>query len=130
MNGMRVCLLFISLIVRSISVAQTSPVQTVRGVVIERSIGTPLPGATITLPGLGKAITADSIGRFRFDAIPVGRVVLLVSHAGYLPVTLSNLMIDAGKEAVLTIEMEEIAVRVREIVIKGRPDKSVRGRIE
>ena len=103
---------------------QTGPVQTIRGLVVERSIGTPLPGATISIPGLGRAVTSDSLGRFRLEAIPVGRQVLSVTHAGFRPVTLSNVMIESGKEAVFTVEMEEIAVREREIVIKGRPDKS------
>ena len=103
---------------------QTGPVQTIRGIVLERSIGTPLPGATIALTSLGKTVTADSAGRFRLEGIAVGRQVLTVTYAGYRPVTLSNLLIESGKEAVLTIEMEEVAVKEREIVIKGRPDKS------
>ena len=103
---------------------QTGPVQTIRGIVLERSIGTPLPGATIALTSLGRTVTADSAGRFRLEGIAVGRQVLTVTYAGFRPVTLSNLLIESGKEAVLTIEMEEVAVKEREIVIKGRPDKS------
>ena len=92
--------------------------------VVERSIGAPLAGATISLGAIGRMVTADSLGHFRLDAVPVGRQVISVTHAGFRPVTLSNLMLESGKEAVLTIEMEEIAFREREIVIKGRPDKS------
>jgi Carboxypeptidase regulatory-like domain len=103
---------------------QAGPVQTIRGVVLERSIGTPLPGATITLPAIGRSVTSDTLGRFRLDGISVGRLMLVVTYAGYRTVTLQNLMIEAGKESVLTIEMEEIAVREREIVIKGRSDKT------
>lgn len=121
---MRIWFLIFLLETASVVFGQTGPVQTIRGVVAERSIGIPLPGATVALPSMGRVVTADSLGRFRFDRIPVGRHLLLVTYAGYRPVTLSNLMIDAGKEAVLSIEMEEIAVREREIIIKGRPDKT------
>lgn len=103
---------------------QSGPVQTIRGVVVERSIGTPLAGATITLPAFGRSVISDTLGRFRLDGISVGRLTLLVTYSGYRTVTLQNLMIEAGKESVLNIEMEEIAVREREIVIKGRSDKT------
>ena len=121
---MRICYLLCSIVwVLKLS-AQSGPIQTVRGVVVERSIGTPLPGATISLPELGRSVLADSTGRFRLEGIPVGRHMMTISYAGYRQVTLSNLMIESGKEAVLTIEMEEIAVSEREIIIRGRPDKS------
>ena len=121
---MRICY-FLLYTISFLSVAgQTGPVQTIRGVVVERSIGTPLPGATITLPVLGRSVTSDSAGRFRMDGVAVGRHKLAVTYAGYRPYTLSNMMLESGKEAVLTVEMEEIAVREQEIVIKGRPDKS------
>ena len=121
---MRICF-FLLYIISFLSVAgQAGPVQTIRGVVVERSIGTPLPGATITLPVLGRSVTADSAGRFRLDGVTVGRHILAVTYAGYRPYTLSNMMLESGKEAVLTVEMEEIAVREQEIVIKARPDKS------
>lgn len=121
---MRICY-FLLYIFSFFSVAgQTGPVQIIRGVVVERSIGTPLPGATITLPVLGRSVTADSAGRFRLDGVTVGRHILAVTYAGYRPYILSNMMLESGKEAVLTVEMEEIAVREQEILIKGRPDKS------
>jgi hypothetical protein len=121
---MRICFLLLSLTRVFLVSGQTGPVQTIRGVVIERSIGTPLPGATVVLSSIGRTVTADTAGRFRMEAIPVGRQVLTVTYAGYRPVTLSNLLIESGKESVLTVEMEEIAVREKEIIIKGRPDKS------
>lgn len=91
---------------------------------MERSIGTPLTGVSIALQDLGRVVASDSLGGFRLEAVPVGRRSIMITHAGFRPVTLSNLMLESGKELVLTVEMEEIAVREREIVIKGRPDKT------
>lgn len=100
------------------------PVQTVKGSILERAIRTPLPGATIELVGQNRATVADSLGRFRLPSVPVGRRSLRISSAGYRAVVLSNLLVESGKELDLTIELEEVPVEQREILIRGRANKS------
>lgn len=103
--------------------AQT-PVQTVKGTVLERAIRMPLPGATIEWVGSERAAVADAAGRFRLPQVPVGRQTFRISHAGHRAVVLSNLLVESGKELDLTIELEELPVEQREILIRGRANKT------
>lgn len=108
----------------SVHVSAQPPVQTVKGTVVERAIRTPLPGATIELVGTDRGAVADSMGRFRLSRVPVGRRTLRVSCAGYRPVLLSNLAVESGKELELTVELEETPVDQREILVRGRANKT------
>lgn len=100
------------------------PVQTVKGHVYDRSVRTPLPGATVELVGLERGAVADSLGRFRIPRVPVGRRTLRVSCAGYRPVLLSNLAVESGKELDLTVELDEVPVDQGEIRVFGRVSKT------
>lgn len=87
--------------------------QTIRGTVVDKSLKTPLPGATIILPGSDpiKGSTSDVDGKFRIENVPVGRHTLRVSFLGYNEITIPNLLITSGKETVLTLEMEEKVIQ-------------------
>jgi hypothetical protein len=100
------------------------PVQTVKGQVLDRAVRTPLPGATVEVVGMEKGAVADGEGRFRIQRVPVGRRSLRVTCAGYRPVLLSNLSVESGKEPDLTVELEEVPVEQREIVVRGRVGKT------
>ena len=68
-----------------VSVSQTdqSGSGVVRGVVVGQGAGSPLVGASVSIHG--QSTTTDSGGRFEFDALPAGRVVVRVDHPGYVP---------------------------------------------
>jgi hypothetical protein len=104
--------------------AQQRPVQTVKGTVTERSIRTPLAGATVEIIGVGKKTVTDAAGGFRLGQVPVGRHTLQVTFKGFRTVTLPNLAVESGKELVLTVEMEEDVVSQQEILVQGRPNKT------
>ena len=106
-----------------------SPVQTLRGTVVDKDVRLPLTGATVMLlhtdPVLG-AVT-DEAGRFRIEAVPVGRYDVQVSYLGYEPVVLPQLLIGSGKEIVLDIKMQESIAELEQVTVtagdheKGKP---------
>lgn len=107
-----------------ISTAQQS-FQTLRGGIFERSIALPISNATIELIDNEKFKTiTDSSGQFRFLNIPVGRHSLKVTHIGYKTFFVNNLLIESGKEMVLTIEMDDEITNSAEIKIQIKSNKS------
>ena len=82
--------------------------QSVRGTIIDVSSGTPLQGATVrVLDGselLGGAIS-DRRGAFTVQAIPVGRRTIAITFLGYEPYRAEDMLVTAGKEVVLNIQL-------------------------
>ena len=96
--------------------------QTVRGKVFEKDTKSELAGVNIILlkdsTTISTAIT-DANGNFRMQAIPVGRYSLRARFLGFQIFSTSDIMITSAKELILTLEMEELAVKVQEVVIAG-----------
>ena len=115
------CLLFLSP-----ASAQKIPVQTIKGTVLDHAINTPLEGATVVLQGKQavSSITGKD-GTFRLTRIPPGRQSIRVSFVGYNTITLSNLLLEAGKELVLVIEMEDQVAVGKEIVLQSKTNKAM-----
>ena len=115
------CLLFLSP-----ASAQKIPVQTIKGIVLDHAINTPLEGATVVLQGTQavSSITGKD-GTFRLTHIPLGRQSFRISFVGYNTITLSNLLLEAGKELVLVIEMEDQVAVGKEIVLQSKTNKAM-----
>ena len=78
--------------------AQSIPLQTIRGNVVDKSVKNPLPGANIELVSkLTASAVADATGNFVLEKVPVGRHTLRITYIGYKPVVLQNILIESGK---------------------------------
>lgn len=79
----------------------------------------PLPGASIILinsnPIIG--VTSDLDGQFKLTKVPVGSHTLKISFIGYKDATIPNIIVNSGKEVVLTIPIEEDITQMDELVI-------------
>lgn len=99
--------------------------QTVRGTAIDQSLQTPIPGATVVLlntsPAQGALTDAD--GSFRLTGVGVGRQTLKISFVGYKDALLLNIVVDAGKELVLTIALQEAIGQLAEVTVKPTVEK-------
>jgi hypothetical protein len=102
------------------AIAQTLT-QTVRGRVIDQDGKFPLIGVNIQIQGSHPVIgtVTDENGLFHLLKVPVGRITVICSYLGYESKTISNLIIETGKETVLTVELAESVVKVSEVVISG-----------
>lgn len=105
--------------------AQPSLTQTVRGTVIDQRLQTPIQGATVVLlsvtPVRGAMTEPD--GSFRLPNVPVGRQTLRVSFVGYKDALLANIVVDAGKELVVTVSLEETIGQLAELTVKPTVEK-------
>jgi hypothetical protein len=72
-------------------------------------------------PPLGT--TTDMDGRFRLEAVPLGRQQLQVSFIGYQPAVVPNVLVTAGKEVVLDIALVASVESLKEVVITGERGK-------
>jgi len=84
--------------------------QTIRGRIQDQDSEMPISGATVMVRMEGQVLNGDisaEDGRFRVENIPVGRVDLSVELEGYEPLVRPNLMVTAGKELVLTLDLVE-----------------------
>lgn len=115
-------LLAAALLWPALSAAQT---QVVKGTVKDADTQMTLPGATVVLTGSDPVIGAitDMDGRFRLEAVPVGRQQLQVSFIGYKPSVVPNVLVTAGKEVVLDIGLQASVQELQAVEIKGERSK-------
>jgi hypothetical protein len=64
--------------------------------------------------------TTDPDGNFKLTNIPVGTHTLQISFVGYKDITIPNIIVNSGKEVVLSIPIEEDITQLDEIIV--RPD--------
>ena len=110
----------------SLSVYSQNQVQTVRGNVIDKVSQVPLPGVAVLVFNSDplNGTTTDAQGNFRLLNVPVGKQSFKISFIGYKEVLLRDLSVNAGKELVLTVNMEEEVTVVSEVVIQGKVEKN------
>lgn len=108
------------------TLAAQSPVQTIRGQVVDNQTKTSLPGVVVVLQDTGTAmrsVATDVDGNFRFDGVPIGRHNLLFKFIGYKERSMT-VILTSGKEVVLTVEMEESVITTNEVVITDKNEKT------
>ncbi len=110
-------ILFFALCFLKISYAQNTG--SITGFVVDKTTQQPLEGASIKLDGSVKGTIADSLGKFRIAGIPVKSYNLEISKVGYKTFTLYNIVINSGNENNYTIELEQSATSLTEVVIKA-----------
>ncbi|MGC4231965.1 MAG: carboxypeptidase-like regulatory domain-containing protein, partial [Niabella sp.] len=115
-------LLFLTvLFLCSIPAIAQQQVQTLRGTVTDQQSKKGIGNVTVSIPGTSLGTVADSTGTFTIEEVPLGRVSVLVSHIGYEPRQLQNIVIEAGKETVLEIELlESMTTQMNEVVVTAK----------
>jgi len=118
--GITLCLLIVS----SVLIGQNLS-QTVRGKIIDIDSQLPLIGAEIMIVGSNPTVgtTTDVEGVFRFDNVAIGRNDFVVSYLGFEDKVVSNIIVNSGRETILNIEMQEAAVKIKELVITANQKK-------
>jgi hypothetical protein len=107
----------------NVVVAQSS--QVVTGVVTDKITTLPIQFANVsvlnTQPLIGSA--TDSLGRFILHNVPTGRYDIKVSFIGYNERVVREVLVVSGKQTQLTIELEENATQLNEIVVRPALNK-------
>jgi len=99
--------------------------QNVKGTIIDNASKTPLIGATVELISTTNSTgtTTDIDGYFRLEKIPVGRHTFRVSYLGYYPIVLPDMEVNAGKELILNVGLEESVEKLSEVVVVAEAEK-------
>jgi hypothetical protein len=98
--------------------------QRIRGTVIDGILQKPIAGATVLLPSQNRSVRTDSAGAFRFTEVPVGIQQLFITHVGFKEIYLDNMNVNAGKEVVLTVTMENLIRSENEVIVKANSKKN------
>ncbi len=106
-------------------ISQTIITQTIRGVVLDGDNNQRLVGASVKLVGTETGTITDSSGAFRLVNISIGRYSLQISSVGYETVTIPEVLLEAGKEKVLSISLKESAQQLSETVIRSSRPPSI-----
>ncbi len=104
-----------------LTVDAQSGMQTIRGKVVDAESGVALIGANVLLPEMAATIgtSTNEQGEFRLE-VPIGRHQIAVSYVSYKTKLLQDLLVTAGKELVLDIELEESAISVAAVEVNAR----------
>ncbi len=91
----------------------------IKGLVVDKQSETPLNGATVELLGSEEGIggITDFDGYYRLENVPLGRQTIRVSYVGFEPVTIPNIVVTSGKDAVVNIDLIEAFDQLEEVVI-------------
>ncbi|WP_428657883.1 TonB-dependent receptor [Runella sp.] len=99
--------------------------QTIRGVILDKNIQTPIVGATVILVGSApiKGTITDAEGSFQLTQVPIGRQTIKITSMGYKEMLMSNVVVNAGKELILNAGLEEDITQLSEITVKPTLEK-------
>ena len=104
------------LILLSLLLATTSlfAQNSVKGIVTDADMHSPIPFATIYIPTLEKGINTDVDGRFNLTGIPNGRYQLIISAIGFKPF---SKLISFPSDAILKVELTHAAIEMDEVIV-------------
>jgi hypothetical protein len=112
--------IFIACLICSPLLLSAQITQVIRGKIVDKESKFPLIGATVFISNdtirLGAA-QSDENGVFKIPNIRTGRHKISITYVGYKDLTMENIIVDAGKEVILNIEMEESVVIMEEAVV-------------
>ncbi|MEJ7587282.1 MAG: carboxypeptidase-like regulatory domain-containing protein [Ferruginibacter sp.] len=107
-----------------INTATAQYTQQLRGIVMDQVLQQPLQGANVSISGTGFTAVTDAAGIFRFNDVRVGTYRLIISYTGYRDGLLENIVVNSGKETVISVSLEAVARLEHEVVVKANSKKN------
>ena len=98
--------------------------QQLRGTITDQVLQKPLSGATVRLTEIGKTVSTDESGIFRFRDIPVGQYRINISFSGYKEIVLDNIVVNSGKETVINASLDAMIKTEAEVLLKAGSKKN------
>ncbi len=101
--------------------AQKILYSSIKGNILDQQTLSPLPGATIIISGSDPLIgtTTDTLGHFKLEHIPIGQYQLRISFVGYSPLLTNPLIVNSGKETMVSYRLKEQISQAGEVEIRG-----------
>lgn len=103
----------------SIKVSQAQNTQTIKGKILDEASKSPLPGVSIILIDSVKnmATTTDINGDYKLNNVSFGRQTIKISFIGYESATIPNVVVTAGKEVILNVNLTEAINNLNEVTV-------------
>ena len=89
----------------------------ISGKIIDRLTQKPISGVSVTLDGASKGTSADDKGSFRLTGLALKTYNIHFSAVGYEKYTAFNVIINAGNENYLNIELDPSNQELTEVVV-------------
>lgn len=105
-------------------ISQAQYKQQLRGTVMDIVLQKPLLGATVSIPSLNYSTATNVEGVFRFKEMPLGSWRITVTYSGFKEVALENIVINSGKETVLTVSLEALVKTEEGVLIKANSKRN------
>lgn len=93
--------------------------QTIRGKITDADTGQPLAGATVQVIENQSVVFTDSAGHYRFENVAVGRYRLQASYVGYQTLTVTEILVESGREVLQNLELSESSAALTEVVVRA-----------
>ena len=99
-------------------------VQRIKGSVTDKESKIPLVGISVGVTDLKPLVgtVTDTDGNFVIENVPLGKHTITISYIGYQSATMNDILVTSAKEVVLPVELEESAVKIKEVVISRKKD--------
>lgn len=92
--------------------------QQLRGTITDQVLQKPLTGATVSIAEIGKTVSTDESGVFRFRDVPVGQHRITITFSGYKEMVLDNVVVNSGKETVINASLDAMIKTEAEVLLK------------
>ncbi len=102
--------------------------QTIRGTIVDKETQFPLIGVNILLDGDSanlKGTTSNIDGSFLLADVSTGRHSINFTYLGYQEVFMQDVIVNSGKETIISVAMEEALTEIKEVVIMARRNGEV-----
>jgi len=97
----------------------------IKGRVIDKQSEIALPGATIELldTEVATGVVTDDNGYFTLENVAIGRQSIRISYIGFETITIPNIVVTTGKEAVINISLIESFDQLDVVIITPETNK-------
>ncbi len=112
---LKISLIFYVLVLLNFAHAQQYGL--IRGTVMNKENGQPLPAVNIMIKGTLIGASTDNKGRFLISKIKPGNYTLIASIVGFKKEELKNVLVESGKETYLEVRLEPGAVQIGQIIV-------------
>ena len=104
-----------------------SPVQTIRGTVIDQNSEIPILGATVVVrsESFFRGVISDRDGVFRVEDVPVGRYLIEARSVGYEPRGIPEVLVTSSRPVILEIRLQEAISEIESVEIKAQGRKDI-----
>lgn len=110
-------LFFICCLLGSVFTLQAQKNGRISGKIIDQSTQKAISGANLSLDGSGKGAQSDSLGFFKINQVPLKSYNLSISSVGYKKTKLFNLVLNAGNELFVTVELSPENQELNEVIV-------------